>query len=254
MLKILVISVVLLIFVMPGVWAEVYIENDHQYVSDDDTIHIVGEIINDTNTPLNQVTVSAIIYSGENIIHKEKADTLTNLIMPGMKAVFDLQITENIGTIDNYLLDIDYKVTYPKNQVIEITSSEMKYGPSQNLIIQGTVANHGDATANMINVIATLYDKDGNIVGVSKTNTEPDYLRANDESVFVIAVLDESESHEIVSYSLTAESEEYTAVPEFPFTSGALLVVSLSAYIVLTKTPFQRTINYYKSHIFNNKW
>ena len=47
----------------------------------------------------------------------------------------------------------------------------MKYGPSQNLIIQGTVANHGDATANMINVIATLYDKDGNIVGVSKTST-----------------------------------------------------------------------------------
>ena len=130
----------------------------------------------------------------------------------------------------------------------------MKYGPSQNLIIQGTVANHGDATANMINVIATLYDKDGNIVGVSKTNMEPDYLRANDESVFVIAILDGSESHEIVNYSLTAESEEYTAVPEFPFTSGALLMVSLSAYIVLTKTPFQRTINYYKLHIFHNKW
>ena len=101
MLKILVISVVLLIFVIPGVWAEVYIENDHQYISNDDTIHIVGEIINDTNTPLNQVTVYAIIYSEENIIHKEKTDTLTNLIMPGMKAVFDLQITENIGTIDN---------------------------------------------------------------------------------------------------------------------------------------------------------
>ena len=57
-----------------------------------------------------------------------------NLIMPGMKAVFDLQITENIGTVNNYLLDVDYKVAYPKNQVIEITSSEMKYGPSQNLI------------------------------------------------------------------------------------------------------------------------
>jgi len=254
MLKILAVFAVLLIFVIPGVWAEVYIENDYQYVSNDNTIHIVGEIINDSNTPLNQVTISAIIYSGENVIHEANTDTLTNLIMPGMKAVFDLQITENIGTVNNYLLDVDYKVAYPKNQVIEITSSEMKYGPSQNLIIQGTVANHGDATANMINVIATLYDKDGNIVGVSKTSTEPDYLRSNDESVFVIAILDGSESHEIVNYSLTAESEEYTAVPEFPFTSGALLMVSLSAYIILTKTPFQRTINYYKSHIFHNKW
>jgi len=168
MLKIVAVFIVLLIFVIPGVWAEVYIENDYKYISNDDTIHIVGEIINDSSTPLNQVTISAIIYSGENIIHEANTDTLTNLIMPGMKAVFDLQITENIDTIDNYLLDIDYKVTYPKKQVIEITSSEMKYGPSQNLIIQGTVANHGDATANMINVIATLYDKDGILLAYQK--------------------------------------------------------------------------------------
>ena len=103
MLKVLAIFLVLLIFVIPGVWAEVYIENDYQYVSNDNTIHIVGEIINDSNTPLNQVTISAIIYSGENVIHEANTDTLTNLIMPGMKAVFDLQITENIGTVNNYL-------------------------------------------------------------------------------------------------------------------------------------------------------
>ena len=45
MLKVLAIFLVLLIFVIPGVWAEVYIENDYQYVSNDNTIHIVGEIL-----------------------------------------------------------------------------------------------------------------------------------------------------------------------------------------------------------------
>ena len=40
-----------------------------------------------------------------------------------------------------------------------------------------------------------------------------------------------------VDCSLVAESEEYTAVPEFPLGSGLLLVVSLSAYIALTKNP-----------------
>ena len=75
MLKVLAIFLVLLIFVIPGVWAEVYIENDYQYVSNDNTIHIVGEIINDSNTPLNQVTISAIIYSEENVIHINKSRT-----------------------------------------------------------------------------------------------------------------------------------------------------------------------------------
>jgi len=39
----------------------------------------------------------------------------------------------------------------------------------------------------------------------------------------------------MVDYSLVAESEEYTAVPEIPLGSGVLLVASLSAYIALTK-------------------
>ena len=38
-----------------------------------------------------------------------------------------------------------------------------------------------------------------------------------------------------VDYSLTAESEEYAAVPEFPFGSLILLASSVSAYIVLTR-------------------
>ena len=253
-MKNIVLFLLLIVFTIPSAFAEVYIDNDRKYLGDDGTIHIVGEIVNESKQPINQVNVIAIFYSDGNSVYEASTENLTSMIMPEMKGVFDLMVTKDIGHFNYYTLDLDFKVTQPKDQVIEITSSEFTHGPVDSIAIQGTVANHGDATANMINVIATLYDKDGNIVGVSKTSTEPDYLRSNDESVFVIAILDGSESHEIVNYSLTAESEEYTAVPEFPFTSGALLMVSLSAYIVLTKTPFQRTINYYKSHIFHNKW
>ena len=89
----------------------------------------------------------------------------------------------------------------------------------------------------MVKVVATLYDRDGNVVSVSQTNTKPDYLRASDESFFLIPILDKTQANEIVDYSLVAESEEYTAVPEFPLGSGILLVASLSAYIALTKNP-----------------
>ena len=57
---------------------------------------------------------------------------------------------------------------------------------------------------------------------------------------------------DIVDYSLIAESEEYTAVPEFPLGSGVLLIASLSAYIVLTKNPSVVTRSI--SRVTNSTW
>ena len=228
---------ILLIFAVPNAFAEIYIDNDHKYLGDDDTIHIVGEIINESDKPINQVNVIAIFYSDGNSVYQTSTENLTNTVMPGMKGVFDLMVTDDIGHIDNYLLDIDFKVTQPKKQMIEIMSSEFTHGPLNSVAIQGTVANNGDITANMIRVIATLYDRDGNVVAVSESRTQPDYLRTNSESAFLIPILDKTQTNKIVDYSLVAESEEYTTVPEFPLGSGVLLVASLSAYIVLTKNP-----------------
>ena len=242
-MKILSVFLILLVLAVPDVWAQVYVENDHHFIGDNGVIHIVGEVLNDSDKPLNQVNIFATLYSGDNIVYQTSTGTFTNLIMPGMKGVFDITITENIDLVDSYLLDIDYNVTYPKSQVIEITSSELRYAPFDNVIIQGTVANNGDATANIVKVIATLYDRDGKVAAVSQVITEPDYLRANDESFFLITIPDITQKDEIVDYSLVAESEEYTAVPEFPLGSGVLLIASLSAYIVLTKNPTVVTRN-----------
>ena len=250
-MKILIVFLILLIFAIPDVWAQVNIENDRYYVGNDDTIHIVGEILNDSDKPLNQINIFTTLYSGDSIIHQTNSETLTNVIMPGMKGVFDIIITENIDGVDRYVLDLDYKITSPKSQVIEITSSELSYAQFDHIIIKGTVANNGDITANMVKVIGTLYDRDGNVAAVSQIRMEPDYIRANDESFFLITVPDGIQM-DIVDYSLIAESEEYTAVPEFPLGSGVLLIASLSAYIVLTKNPSAVTRSI--SRVTNSIW
>ena len=243
---------ILLVFAIPSAFAEVYIDNDHKYIGDDGTLHIVGEIVNETDKPINQVEITAIFYSDGSNVYETNTENLTNMIMPGMNGVFDLMITEDIGHVDYYILNVDFKITQPKEQVIEITSSEFTYGPVNSLAIQGTVANNGEITANMVKVIATLYDRDGNVVTVSEVRMKPDYLRANDESSFLIPILEKTQANEIVDYSLVAESEEYTAVPEFPLGSGVLLVASLSAYIALTKNPSIVTRSL--GHLSNARW
>ena len=252
MLKRLSPFLILLVFTIPGAFADVYIDNEHKYIGNDGALHIVGEIVNDSNKPINQVEINAVFYNDGNTVYQTSTENLTSIIMPEMKGAFDLIVIEDIGDIDHYTLDVSFKIAQPKEQVIEITSSEFTQGPVDNISIQGTVANNGEITANMVKVIATLYDRDGNVVAISQANTKPDYLRANDESFFVIPIMDKTQADVIVDYSLLAESEEYTAVPEFPLGSGVLLVASLSAYIALTKNPSVVTKGL--GYLSNPKW
>lgn len=217
-------------------WGEISIQNDQQFFGDDGTLHIVGEIQNSFNAPVDQIEIQATLYSNGILVDTVKYSPMLNTIMPEMKNPFDVLISRDIASmIDEYSLKVNYEISEPKSQVIDITDSDFNRDKFDNLVITGTVANKGEATANTIVVVATLYDKNGNVAAVSKTHVEPDYLRANGESFFFVPIPDKIDSNLIVDYSLVAESEEYTAVPEFPFGSLVLLTASVSVYMVLTK-------------------
>ncbi len=217
-------------------WGEISIQNDQQFLGDDGSLHIVGEIKNNFNAPINQIKIDATLYSNGILIDTVKTSPMLNTLMPEMKDPFDIIITGDVArVIDEYSLSVSYKITEPKSQVIDITTSDFFRDNFDNLVITGTVTNRGEITANTIVVVATLYDKNGNVAAVSKTHVEPDYLRANDESFFFVHIPDKIQSSLMVDYTLAAESEEYTAVPEFPLGSMVLLATSVSAYVVLTR-------------------
>ena len=216
--------------------AEIFIQNDQAYFGDDGVMHIVGEIRNDFNVPLNQIDIHAFLYSNGEIIEQTSATSLINTIMPEMKSPFDIIVFgDKAKTMDSYSLELNYEITDPKHQVIEITSSEFSRDNLDNLFISGTVANQGEITANTIAVVATLYDRDGKVAAVSKTHPEPDYLRAADETFFLVTIPDKLQAETIVDYTLVAESEEYAPVPEFPLGTILLLGSSVSLYVIFTR-------------------
>ena len=217
-------------------WAEVSIQNDQMYFGDDGSLHIIGEIQNNFNAPLNQIEVQASLFSNGVLVDSIKRGPLLNTIMPEMRGPFDFIILgDKAKNVDEYSLDIVYKISEPKGQVLDITESNFERDSFDNLVITGTVTNRGEITANTIVVIATLYDTEGNVAGVSKTQVEPDYLRANDETFFFVQIPDKSQLNPIVDYSVVAQSEEYTAVPEFPLGSMILLASSVSVYVILSR-------------------
>ncbi|MHA7646875.1 FxLYD domain-containing protein [Nitrosopumilus sp. S4] len=241
------IAIFSLLFVsaIPFAFGDAYIENDQQYIGDDGAFHIVGEIINNLEAPLNQISIHATLFDKDGqIIENKKTSSLVNTIMPGMKGPFDLILANhNSKKVESYSLDLDYSVSPPKNQVIGISESKSSMDNFNNFMITGTVSNKGETTANMISVIATTYDKNGKVVSVNRVNPEPDYLRSNDNAFFIVAIPDKIQTSKIVKYSLVAESEEYAAVPEFPIGTAVALILTLSAYIGITRFSGRIMIN-----------
>jgi len=233
------IFIIVIVFagIMPLAFGEAFIQNDQQYIGDDGALHIVGEIKNNLEAPLNQINVHVTLLDENNhIIETKETSSLVNIIMPGMKGPFDLVLTnDEAKKTKSYSLKLEYKISPPKNQVIDIIESELSRDNYNNLMITGTVTNRGDITANTVAVIATLYDKEGNVAAVSRVHPEPDYLRAEDSAFFLVAIPDKIQTSEINDYTLIAESEEYAAVPEFPVGAFVLLVGALSVYIGITR-------------------
>jgi len=231
--------IITIIFVglMPLAFGEAFIQNDQQYIGDDGALHIVGEIKNNLEAPLTQISIHVtLLDENKQVIVTKETSSLVNIIMPGMMGPFDLVLTNNeVKKVKSYSLELDYKISAPKNQVIDITESELSRDNYNNLMITGTVTNKGDITANTVAVIATLYDKEGNVAAVSRVHPEPDYLRTDDNAFFLIAISDKIQTSEIKDYTLISESEEYAAVPEFPVGSLVLLAGTLSAYIGITR-------------------
>ena len=237
-MKKLIFLIPLLLLIQPA-FGEIIVENDQTYIGNDGMMHIVGEIKNDSKSPVNKIKITAILTDENGIVIDEiDGKIMSNILMPGMKGSFDIITNErNIRESFDYDLGFEYKLAAPKNQVIEVVSSEMKRDQLNNLIISGTIENNGEITANMINIVATLYDRDGKVLTVSKIQTQPDFLRAGEESHFVVPIYEKNQSMDVVDYSIIAESDEYAAVPEFPLGTGALLIVSVSSYVIFSRNP-----------------
>jgi hypothetical protein len=239
MMRLLLVAGFSLALVLPSAWAQVSVINDQKYIGDESVFHIVGEVENTSFVPLNQITIAATFYSSDGkILDTKNTDSILETIMPGKKSPFDLIINERwMSEIDHYSLDIKYTPTDHKTESLEVLSSHARLDMIDNFVISGTIVNHDEKTANNIVVVATLYDRDGKVVATSKTYTKPDYLKSGAEAPFLLSVSDKSQTRKISDYSLTVESEEYTAVPEFPIGSAIVLASSVVAYLILTRKP-----------------
>lgn len=198
------------------------------YVDDYDTLNIVGEVQNDTDSPLASIGVVAALYDEAGQVLFVDNGYVQPTLLPGEKGPFAIRISEFAGYENYTLFSSTYAGEAPEFKV-DVTTSRAVETAQGDMYIYGVVENNNEVAVAYTYIIATLYDEAGNVVNLGSTSAELDTIPANGTSPFAIYI-DYFEGMD--SFTLMTE----TSLEEAPY-SFDLAVIDSRAFIDNFGTP-----------------
>jgi hypothetical protein len=142
-------------------------KNLNHFIDQSGVFHLVGEISNNSNNPLNVSLLAAIYDSNGNIIDASTTRLPLNSIYPGKTLPFDFDLwgplSYKYGTIDSaerYSVQWDPVWTWASDTnyaTLTITEESHQINPT-NGIFSGAVANFTEFQVSSATVIVSIYD------------------------------------------------------------------------------------------------
>jgi hypothetical protein len=221
--------------------SEVTILSHDAYVGSTGSYYIVGEVQNIGSNPLKYVKIIATYYnSSGDVVATDYTYTELNVIHPNQKSPFKIILieTQQVAKIDHYLLSVSsYSNADELSAKLQILSNSSYIGLTGYMYIVGEIKNIGNETANYTHVIATFYDLNGKVIATDYTYTEPEHIAPNQTAPFEIILIETNRIPLIHSYELTAESNQYSTIPEkiLLITMIIILAATSSALILIKR-------------------
>jgi hypothetical protein len=181
------------------------------------TYHVVGEINNTGNVSLKLLRVTATFHSQNNsLIGSNSSYAFLELLLPTRKTPFEVVwVGESANQIYNYTLTLEYSeyTGQEKPSALQVLANSNYVDQAGFLKLNGTIKNVGMSNATYVKAVATFYQADGKVAGTAYDYTMPSTIMPNSTAPFELELTRKGVT--ISSYSITAESEEYTIVQEF---------------------------------------
>ena len=159
-----------------------------------DGFYIVGELLNNSSTPMGSIKITATYYYQRNgkpvVIGTMDGSTLLSVIPGNSKAPFVIGpflLTSNkTGPVTWYDLHEDGQSgTLPRQDLVLQSSNSYKTGSW--LSVRGAIQNTGKTDAKLVKAIITLYNQYGVIVGAMSTYTNPNAIPAGSSAPFTVS-------------------------------------------------------------------
>ena len=151
-------------------------------------LSVLGEVVNDSGAPVEQVRVGATLLDEANQ-EIAKADGLValDLVDAGERAPFAILFGETQGKFAQYRVYTLHAVPayvgsyYRDLEVVDLQSDSERYAA---LTVTGRVKNTGPEEAVQVQVVITAYDPLGRVVATRKVDPEYNVVARGGETVF----------------------------------------------------------------------
>ncbi len=140
------------------------------------SVYLVGEVRNDThlNTEFVRIDASLRDASGE-VVYAKHSYSKIGLISPGETSPF-LIIFSDPPEWASYDLAVSWDATVRQLYPLQVLNSELSFDDDAAFHVMGKVKNQHDEECKYIQACVTLYDADGEVIGVESSYATPSDL------------------------------------------------------------------------------
>ena len=201
---------------------------------------VVGEVRNTGSQPVNFVQVTATYYDQYGYVIDSRFDlTMLYVILPGRKSPFELALLDvaQSSRVSTYTLTVSYLETAALPMKLEILWHSSITDPQGNIHITGALKNNGDEKLVNAKVAATYYDTYSHVVAAALIGFDPDLVGDIDpnQTIYFQIELQNERAQYAQTYTLAAESNQYTTIPEHPTTMLLLILLPPITLTLITK-------------------
>ena len=152
------------------------------------TLHVLGELRNDSNVDVGEISVTVSFYDvAGNFLTEINGQPLAKTLAPGERAPFNLETPPPAGWHNYSIKAVGRPVPpmpSPQTALVSVSAAEDAVGFYH---VSGSVKNMGAVALKGAKVVVTLFGRGGNIINVGFAYLQPKQLAAGKIGAFDVA-------------------------------------------------------------------
>lgn len=192
------------------------------FIDENGIMHVYGEVKNLSTKPMANLVIKASFYGNKgNLLNEFNRSAELSILNPGGISPFEILYIDSktVSQLRDFKISTE---TNPGANESKLKPLGLKVTPTNSRLdifgfyyINGEVTNIANHSSTNTLIIATLYDKSGNVIAIGRGLAEPLNITAGASAAFGLAVSEKLQTYKTAAISLIADSDEFTSVPIF---------------------------------------
>ncbi len=162
--------------------------SDAGYVDEVNTFNIVGEVRNDSNLDVGNVSVGVNFYDASGAsVSEVRGETMVRSLSPGRRAPFRISVPYQANMTNYSVRAVGQSVPRKLSPQIALVSTKAYEDNIGFYHVSGVIKNMGAVQVSRVKVIATLYGRGGAIVNADFAYPAPATLNPGEQADFDVA-------------------------------------------------------------------